>query len=343
MKYYIWTIGCQYNEWDGARIRFALDELGLIETSSDDADVIIILACAVRQTAVNRIYGKINTWKNKKVVISGCVLKQDKRNLEDQGAVVIGWDKMEKIAPYLNIKNQEKFKDLLNKGNTASAYIPITTGCNNFCSYCIVPYTRGRELSRPINEIIFEAKKILSHYHTSKYRSGKPEIILLGQNVNSYQFGFAKLLKKLNDLPGDFEISFISNHPKDMTEELIDAMAKLPKVKKEIHLPLQSGSDKVLKDMNRPYTVTKYLQLVESLKFKIENLKISTDIIVGFPTETEEDFQKTVKVCEKVDYSLAYINKYSPRKGTAAYKLGDPISWREKQRRWRVLEDLINN
>jgi tRNA-2-methylthio-N6-dimethylallyladenosine synthase len=160
--------------------------------------------------------------------------------------------------------------------------------------------------------------------------------------VNSYKYGFAKLLKKINDLPGDFEISFMSNHPKDMTNDVIEAIAILPKVKKEIHLPLQSGSDKVLKDMNRPYTARQYLIIVENLKFKIQNLKITTDIIVGFPGETEDDFQQTVKVCKKVGYSLAYVNKYSPRKGTASSKLVDAISWTEKQRRWKILDELIN-
>jgi len=230
----------------------------------------------------------------------------------------------------LGIKiNKKKLDDFSETG-----YIPIMFGCDNFCSYCIVPYTRGREKSRPINEIINEAKRLIKH--------GNKEIVLLGQNVNSYKFGFAKLLKKLNDLPGDFKISFVSNHPKDVTEEVINAIAILPKIKKEIHLPLQSGSDKVLQDMNRPYTVAKYLWLVKSLKSKVPEVKITTDIIVGFPTETEKDFQKTVEICKKVGYELAYINKYSPRKGTAAYKLGDPISWQEKQRRWRILEGLIN-
>ncbi|MEI6144592.1 MAG: radical SAM protein, partial [Candidatus Berkelbacteria bacterium] len=198
----------------------------------------------------------------------------------------------------------------------------------------IVPYTRGREKSRPVSEIIKEVSELI--------KSGKKQVILLGQNVNSYEFGFAELLKKINDLPGDFEISFMSNHPKDMKADVIDAIATLPKVNKEIHLPLQAGSDKILKAMNRPYNSSQYLQLVKDLRFKIKDLKLTTDIIVGFPGETEEDFQRTVEVCKKVGYSLAYINKYSPRKGTAAFKLGDPIPWSEKQRRWRILEEIIN-
>ncbi|PIP51067.1 tRNA (N6-isopentenyl adenosine(37)-C2)-methylthiotransferase MiaB, partial [Candidatus Berkelbacteria bacterium CG23_combo_of_CG06-09_8_20_14_all_41_73] len=157
-----------------------------------------------------------------------------------------------------------------------------------------------------------------------------------------YKYGFAKLLKILNDLPGEFKIRFLTNHPKDMTDDVINAIATLPKIKKEIHLPLQSGSDKILKAMNRPYTAEEYLRLVKSLKSKVHKVKITTDIIVGFPGETEENFQKTVEVCKKVGFDLAYINKYSPRKGTAAYKLGDPIIWAEKQRRWRILNELIN-
>jgi len=215
------------------------------------------------------------------------------------------------------------------------------SGCNNFCSYCIVPYLRGREKSRPIKEIIAEVKRLLVYSRTCQYES-QPEIVLLGQNVNSYRYGFAKLLKTINDLPGDFRIGFLTNHPKDMTEDIIEAVAGLPKVKKEIHLPLQSGSDRILRVMNRPYMAEEYLQLVKNLKSKIHKAKITTDIIVGFPSETKEDFYKTIEICKKVKFNLAYINKYSPRKGTAAYKLGDPIPWEEKQRRWKILNDLIN-
>ena len=244
---------------------------------------------------------------------------------------------MEKIlGDYTDLKRSTQIS--INKKtieqSSDSSYVPIMTGCNNFCAYCIVPYTRGREKSRPASEIIKEVSELL--------KSGKKQIILLGQNVNSYEFGFAKLLKKINDLPGNFEISFMSNHPKDMKTDVINAIAALPKVNKEIHLPLQAGSDKILKAMNRPYAAEEYLRLVESLKLKVPKVKLTTDIIVGFPGETEEDFQQTVEVCKKVGYSLAYVNKYSPRQGTAAFKLGDPISWSEKQRRWKILDELIN-
>lgn len=342
MKYHLWIIGCQYNEWDGARIKFALDKSGLVETNPNEAETIIILACAVRQTAVNRIYGKLNSWKNKKVIITGCVLKQDKKSFESKNAVVIDWEEIEKIAPRFGL-DRKKLKSYLNKGNTNSVYIPITTGCNNFCSYCAVPYTRGREISRNFNDIVQEAKKLV--------KKGKKEIMLVGQNVNSYttnkktkiknKSDFALLLKTLNGIEGNFEISFTSNHPKDMSDDVIKAVATLPKIKKEIHLPLQSGSDRILKAMNRPYTTKEYMALVKKLKSKIKNLKLTTDVIVGFPGETEEDFQKTVDIFKKTKYYQAYINKYSPRKGTAAFALGDPISWSEKQRRWHILNELI--
>ncbi|HPL01474.1 MAG TPA: MiaB/RimO family radical SAM methylthiotransferase [bacterium] len=332
MKYFIETLGCQQNEYDGSRLSFFLRSVGFEEATAEEAGIIFILACSVRQTAVDRVFGRIRNWVgNKKVVVTSCLTPDDQRRITDRGALYWHFGDTKDLEEILGVKIKQKQLDDFSE----TGYIPIMSGCDNFCSYCIVPYTRGREKSRPINEIINEAKRLIKH--------GNKEIVLLGQNVNSYKFGFAKLLKKLNDLPGDFKISFVSNHPKDVTEEVINAIAILPKIKKEIHLPLQSGSDKVLQDMNRPYTVAKYLWLVKSLKSKAPKVKITTDIIVGFPTETEKDFQKTVEICKKVGYELAYINKYSPRKGTAAYKLGDPISWQEKQYRWKILNQLINN
>ena len=340
MKYFIETLGCQQNEYDGSRLSFFLRSVGFEEATAEEAGIIFILACSVRQTAVDRVFGRIRNWVgNKKVVVTSCLTPDDQRRITDRGAFYWNFGDTKNLEEILGVKINRKILDDFSE----TSYIPIMSGCNNFCSYCIVPYTRGREVSRPISEITIEAKKLISHFHTAQYRSRIPEIILLGQNVNSYKFGFAKLLKKLNDLPGDFKISFVSNHPKDVTEEVINAIAILPKIKKEIHLPLQSGSDKVLQDMNRPYTARQYLKIVKNLKSRIQNLKITTDIIVGFPTETEKDFQKTFEVCKKVGYELAYINKYSPRKGTAAYKLGDPISWQEKQYRWKILNQLINN
>jgi len=331
--FYLWVIGCQYNEYDGTRLFYALKKLGMEESEPEDADVILILACSVRQTAIDRIFGKLKHWKGKRILISGCVLPVDKKRFKDRGVVFFDPGNLRDLPKTLGIKNKNIAK-YFKEGALKSEYVPIMTGCNNFCTYCAVPYTRGRERSRPFDEVVKDVQTLIS--------SGAKEITLLGQNVNSYEFGFVKLLETLNNLPGKFRIAFTSNHPKDMSDEVIEAVAKLPKVKKEIHLPLQSGSDRILKMMNRPYTVEKYLEIVEKIQTARPKIKISTDVIVGFPGETEEDFQKTVEVFRKVGYFKAYVNKYSPRAGTAAYQLGDPISWAEKQRRWRILDQIAN-
>ncbi|OQB06414.1 MAG: (Dimethylallyl)adenosine tRNA methylthiotransferase MiaB [bacterium ADurb.Bin212] len=357
MKYYLWTIGCQYNEWDSARLGYLLQKLGLIESKQEDADIIIVLACSVRQTAIDRIFGKIKSWPDKKVLISGCVLEKDRAKFAAKNIEIFESGDIKHLFEILSEHFDNRFEhfklsefySLLSEQNTQSMYIPITIGCNNFCSYCAVPYTRGREKSRAMDEVVNDAKTLI--------KKGQKEIMLLGQNVNSYNAGrnesgiinggktksdFALLLEKLNDLPGDFKISFTSNHPKDMTDDIIEAVARLPKVIKQIHLPLQSGSDKILKAMNRPYTKKQYLDIVNKIKTAEVPIKITTDVIVGFPGETEKDFQETVEVFKKVGYSIAYVNKYSPRAGTAAHKLGDPIAWSEKKRRWKILDEIAN-
>ncbi len=250
---------------------------------------------------------------------------------------------------YFNIKPkyQSKF----------TAYVPIMTGCNNFCSYCVVPYTRGREKSRPVEEIIGEITELVDN----KYK----EIILLGQNVNSYNksnptnwipasagmtrsaemtdstITFPKLLKLINNIPGDFWIRFLTSHPKDMTEELIKIIARCEKITPRIHLALQSGDDEILKKMNRKYTVEHFLNLVKLIRKYIPDAAITTDIIVGFPSETEKQFQRTVEVMREAKFDMVYINKYSPREGTASYKMKDDVSWEEKKRREKVLTEIL--
>lgn len=350
MKFYIKIFGCQYNEWDAAKISLFLQNFGLIESDKSGADVVFILNCSVRKTAVDRAlsWAKNCLEENKIVVITGCVLENDKKRFTQKKAFV--WDGLDltQLAEILKLKiSNDKIDQLKNSRVISSNFIPIMKGCDNLCSYCAVPYTRGREVSRPFNEIISDVKAILE--------KGKKEIWLLGQNVNSYQsknqesrimdhatiVDFAKLLQKINDLPGDFVIHFTSNHPKDMTDEIIETIAQSDKIAKEIHLPLQSGSNKILKAMNRPYTKEQYLELIDKVKKEIPNVKITTDSIVGFPGENEDDFQETVEVFKAVNFFQAYNNKYSPREGTAAFKLGDPIPWKEKERRWRILNDLV--
>jgi tRNA-2-methylthio-N6-dimethylallyladenosine synthase len=232
------------------------------------------------------------------------------------------------------------------------------TGCNNFCSYCVVPYTRGREKSRPAETIIKEVKYLA--------RNGCKEILLLGQNVNSYSstdyslqttakksreavvrsrsavVNFPRLLRLINDIPGNFIIKFISSHPKDMSDELINAIAECWKVSKEIHLPIQSGDNTILRKMNRHYTVAHYKKLVKKIRRKIPNAVISTDVIVGFPGETKKQFENTVKLFKELKFAKAYVSMYSPRPGTMAYKLEDNVPYAEKKHRWLILDKIAN-
>ena len=210
------------------------------------------------------------------------------------------------------------------------------TGCNNYCSYCVVPYVRGREVSRSAKEIIYEIKNLV--------KKGYKEIWLLGQNVNSYKDGkidFPKLLKMANAVPGDFWIRFTSSHPKDFSDKVIDAMATGNKITPYLNLPIQSGDDKVLKSMNRHYSVKNYKNKIKKLRKKIPDIALSTDIIVGFPGETKKQFESTVKLFRDVKYDMAYINKYSPRAGTTASKFKDDVAWAEKKRREKVLTDVL--
>jgi len=317
------------------------------------ADLVILNVCSVRQSAMDRVYAKITQIrkrkrspdesqdKNKtkiptvvgtpKIVLTGCLLEKDKQKLKDQVDEI--WD----IADF---SHKPKYQ------SKCLAYVPIMTGCNNFCSFCVVPYTRGREKSRPAQEIIKEVKNLV--------KRGYKEIILLGQNVNSYQglsletpprtvLGFPKLLKILNNIPGHFQIHFLTNHPKDISDELIETVAQSEKVVKEIHLPVQSGDDEILKKMNRGYTAKDYKNLVKKIRQKIPGVKISTDVIVGFPGETEKQFQKTVKLFQEIKFDQAYIARYSPRLGTVAAKLKDDVSSQEKKKREKILEGFLKN
>jgi len=364
--YFIKVFGCQYNEWDGARLDFILQKLGLIPSSQKDADVIFLLSCSVRKTAVDRVMSTAKNNLNKKVIVTGCVLDSDKIKYDRKNITLWDINKSEELFPLLfkeRSREVKRFNNLAiqqfnNCGSSSSAYLPIMMGCNNLCSYCVVPYVRGPEKSREFDDIISDFKKLVA--------AGHKEIILLGQNVNSYQINkkleikdkklgshfmaelseyktpFAQLLIQLNNVPGDFKIGFTSNHPKDMTDDIIAAIKDLPKVKKEIHLPVQSGSNKILRAMNRPYTKEQYLELIEKITKVIPDVKLTTDVIIGFPGETEKDFQDTVELFKKIKFAQSYNNKYSPRPGTASFKLGDPIPWTEKQRRWRILNNMVN-
>ena len=313
------------NKSDGERIISVLKKQGYLPALKEaEADLILINVCSVRQSAVNRVYAKVNKYfKKKKIILTGCVLKEDKNKLKNKVSEFWHPDYYFECLPI----HQSKFQ----------AFLPIMTGCNNFCAYCVVTYTRGREKSRPAKEIIREIKSLV--------KKDYKEVILLGQNVNSYKdknVNFPKLLKKINNIKGNFKINFITSHPKDMSDELIETMAKCQKLIKEIHLPVQSGDNEILKKMNRHYTASHYKKLIKKIKQKIPGIKISTDIIVGFPGETKKQFQNTVKLAKEIKFEKAYVSKYSPRPGTLAFKLKDNVSPQEKKTRWQILEKLIN-
>jgi len=321
-NYHIITYGCQMNESDSERIARQLEAKAYQLTKDPKlADLVIINVCSVRQSAINRVYSQVEKIRRQnrhaQLILTGCILEKDKKQFKSQ---------VDKIWPIVDFKIKAKCR------SSRHAFIPIMTGCNNFCSYCVVPYTRSRERSQSSQEIVKEVKDLI--------KQGHKEITLLGQNVNSYKDGssdFPKLLESLNKLEGKFKINFLTSHPKDMSDKLIKVIAQSDKVSKEIHLPVQSGDDQILKEMNRGYSIKDYKNLIKKIRKEIPDAKISTDIIVGFPSETEKQFQNTVKLIKQIKFSQAYIASYSPRTGTQAAKLKDNVSSFEKKKRKTVL------
>ncbi len=342
------------NMSDAERLATVLTSLGYKETKNEnEADLIGIIACSVRQAAVDRIYGKLREWqlvKEKRplvTLLSGCVLPADRKKLAGKFDLFIDINHLENLTSDLqNIQPEEKlslpsfFSIDPSYYSSYRAYVPIMTGCNKFCTYCAVPHTRGRETSRPSKDIIAEVKKLLQ----ANYK----EIILLGQNVNSYgldikvEIKFPELLKKIDKLGDNFWLKFLTSHPYDMSDDLIAVMAKAKNLTHYLHLPVQSGSDVILKKMNRHYTITHYKKLIKKIRTSIPDIAISTDIIVGFPTETAKQFQETLDLVKEVNYNTAYFAQYSSRAGTAAAKMfKDDVPKLEKKKRWQELNKLI--
>jgi len=356
-KYYTLTLGCQMNKLDAEKLDAFLQKMDFKPVQKEEeADLIIVLACSVRQSAVDRIHGRIKRWhklKKKKPVITlltGCVLPADRKKLGKQFDLILDIQELatlpeklkQKIEDLENIFPESDYFKLPTKHQSPfQAYVAIMEGCNKFCTYCVVPYTRGREISRPSNQIMEEAKELIN--------KGYKEIILLGQTVNSYKNPeagkiktFADLLKALASLEGNFWLRFISPYPTDFSEQLIKTIAKEDKICKHLHLPVQSGSNTVLKRMLRKYTREDYLDLVKKIKSKIPQAAITTDIIVGFCGEREEDFKQTLDLYRKVEFDLAYIAQYSVRSGTQATKrFKDDIPKEKKKRREKILNDLV--
>ena len=294
----ITTFGCQMNARDSEKLEGILETVGYHIVETEDADFVVYNTCTVRENANLRVYGRLG--------------QLGKYKTEDRMVIDI-WKDTDKIVENLPVDRKYPFKSGVN----------IMFGCNNFCSYCIVPYVRGRERSRKPEEIVAEIKRLVA--------DGVVEIMLLGQNVNSYgknleePMTFAQLLREVNKIEGLKRIRFMTSHPKDLSEELIDAMRDCEKVCLHLHLPLQSGSSRILKLMNRRYTKEQYLNLVDRIRAKVPDVSLTTDIIVGFPGETEEDFLETMDVVRKVRYDSAFTFQYSRRTGTPAAAMEDQI------------------
>lgn len=351
---FVRSYGCQLNFLDGDKVLGLLLEMGYERADcAEEADVIIFNTCAVRENAEDRVFGNIGFAKHIKekrpdviIGLCGCMAQQEhiaEKIRKSYGFVdVIFGTFAQGMLPELlyrtlttkkavcDIKeySDEIDESLIPARNTfPKASVPIAYGCDNFCTYCVVPYVRGRERSRSPQAIIDEISALAS--------AGWKEFLLLGQNVNSYNGGisFPQLLRKINDIEGDFLIRFMSSHPKDATHELIDTMLECEKVEKHLHLPVQSGSDDILKRMNRNYTVEKYLEIVDYARAADPEFSFSSDVIVGFPDESDEDFQKTLDLIRRVRYDNLYTFIYSKRTGTEAEKMPDSITSKEKSDR----------
>ena len=363
MKYFIVTYGCQMNVNESEKIAAILEKLGYsCGETREEADIIVFNTCAIREGAEDRVFGNVGNLKKLKkrnknliIVLCGCMTQKEetaKKMLKTFPFVdiVIGTFNLPKLADYiqkvkdgrqLEIWQEGEIDEILPYKRTSgeNAWVNIMQGCNNFCTYCIVPYVRGREKSRSEENILNEIKQIISE---KKYK----KITLLGQNVNSYgkdlspAVSFAQLLKDICKLEGDFKISFMTSHPKDLTDEVIDVVASEDKIEKYIHLPAQSGNNRILNLMNRKYTREKYLGIIEKIREKIPNCRITSDFIVGFPSETEEEFEDTYDLVKKVEFDSIFAFMYSPREGTVASKMQDQIPEETKHQRVNKLLNL---
>ncbi len=365
LTYYSVCFGCQMNAKDSEKLEGILEAIGYVRTDSEDADFLIMNTCTVRENANLRVYGRLGQLKKFKkknpdmiIALCGCMMqeslvvekiKQSYRHVD----IIFGTHNVFKLAELIEAKldsdsmvidiwegTSEIVEDLpSDRKYDFKCGVNIMFGCNNFCTYCIVPYVRGRERSRKPEDIIKEIKELVA--------DGVTEVMLLGQNVNSYgknlehPISFAKLLEMVEEIDGLKRIRFMTSHPKDLSDELIDVMAKSKKICKHLHLPMQSGSSKVLADMNRNYTKESYLNLVDKIRAKIPDISLTTDIIVGFPTETEADFEDTLDVVRRVRFDSAFTFIYSKRSGTPAASMEFAASETEiKERFNRLLKEV---
>ncbi len=364
LKYYILTMGCQLNENDSEKLIGMVENMGYSESNDlNDADLYLINTCCVRENAEEKVFGKLGELKkikeNKDIIIAigGCMMQEEHITNKIKKSypfvdVIFGTHTLHKVPEdiYKTIIERKKIKDVIDidgeiyeglpvkRSDNKKASVTIMYGCNNFCTYCIVPYVRGRERSRRPEDILKEIEDLA--------KEGYKEITLLGQNVNSYKgtkegYGFAELLRDVDKIDGIEIIRFVSPHPKDFTDDVIEAIKDSKKISRLIHVPLQSGSTNVLKEMNRRYSKEQYLSLIDRIKSRIPEAVFSTDIIVGFPGETEEDFEDTLDVVRKVNFEQIFMFIYSRRVGTRADKMENQIPEEIKHKRFDRLKALF--
>jgi tRNA-2-methylthio-N6-dimethylallyladenosine synthase len=358
MTFYIQAAGCQMNISDTERIRTLLTDSGFTPGEEETADILGIVACSVRQKSIDKVFARINAWNRRKekqpviTFLTGCVLPEDRVKflklfdlVFDTSEAMHLSDMIRQYGIVTGQENQDAFwKVTPSYDSPFEAFIPIQNGCNNFCAYCAVPYTRGREVSRDPGEIVGEYQTLLDR----GYRS----VTLLGQNVNSYGLdrkgelpGFPELLDRLGDLGDRAEkpvwLYYTAPHPKDMTDRVIEVMARHPSLARQIHLPLQSGDNDILKRMNRHYTVEDYGRIIDSIRKHLPDATVFTDIIVGFPGETEEQFGNTARAFERFRFDMAYIARYSPRPGAQSTGWGDDQPHEVKKERLNRLSVIL--
>ena len=365
-KYFLRTYGCQMNVHDSEEIKYYLEALGYEAVLElEKADIVVLNTCAIRENAKDKVFGYLGRCKHLKkenpnliIAITGCLMQQPKEieeihNRHQYIDIIIGTHNLSELPSLIEEANNKKKQNIevysnsdivfenvkYNRDSKISAWINIIYGCDKFCTYCIVPYTRGRERSRKMEEVLEEVKALKEQ--------GYMEITLLGQNVNAYGkdlnlgYDFATLLENVAKI-GIPRIRFVTSHPWNFTDRMVDVIAKYDNIMPYVHLPIQSGSDEILKRMNRKYTIEEYKKLFDQIKKKVKNVAITTDIIVGFPNETDEDFQKTLDIVNYCKFDGAYTFIFSPREGTAAAKMEDKVPMQVKEERLQKLNELVN-
>lgn len=365
-KYFLRTYGCQMNVHDSEEIKYYLESLGYEAVDELElADIVVLNTCAIRENAKDKVFGYLGRCKHLKkekpdliIAVTGCLMQkpseiEEIHNRHKYIDIIIGTHNLNELPSLIEEANNKKIQNIevysnsdvvfenvkYNRDSKVSAWINIIYGCDKFCTYCIVPFTRGRERSRKMEEVLEEVRNLKNQ--------GYMEVTLLGQNVNAYGkdlnlgYDFATLLEEVAKI-GIPRIRFVTSHPWNFTDKMIDVIAKYDNVMPYVHLPIQSGSDDILRKMNRKYTIDEYKKLFDQIKSKVKNVAITTDIIVGFPNETDEDFEKTLDIVNYCKFDGAYTFIFSPREGTAAARMEDKVSMEVKEKRLQELNNLVN-